>query len=376
MRIGRNLTRAAGIAAASLALLVVQGCATKPESQDPLVPVFQGQRVWNGVTTTSEGRVFVSYSQADGPGTQVAELDAQGQPFPFPDANWNIPLPSVAGPIGNGYVHVNALRIGPDGKLWIVDAGAPGIGKAAVKGGARLFQFDPQTRSLLRVYDLAPVVNPYSFMDDVRFNGPYAYLTDAGSPGLVVLDMRTGVARRVLDSHPSVMASRPLQAEGRTLKDAKGQPLYIHADQLEVSPDGQWLYFQPASGPLARINTRWLNDATVPPKDVESHVELKWANTPTTGGTAIDSQGNIYVNDTDKQRILRISPDGKQSVVIEDQRLVWADAMWIDRAGYLWIPASQQSRTPDFNGGKMEVRNPVVIYKLQIHAQPSPLDQP
>jgi len=376
MRIGRNLTRAAGIAAASLALLVVQGCATKPESQDPLVPVFQGQRVWNGVTTTSEGRVFVSYSQADGPGTQVAELDAQGQPFPFPDANWNIPLPSVAGPIGNGYVHVNALRIGPDGKLWIVDAGAPGIGKAAVKGGARLFQFDPQTRSLLRVYDLAPVVNPYSFMDDVRFNGPYAYLTDAGSPGLVVLDMRTGVARRVLDSHPSVMASRPLQAEGRALKDAKGQPLYIHADQLEVSPDGQWLYFQPASGPLARINTRWLNDATVSPKDVESHVELKWANTPTTGGTAIDSQGNIYVNDTDKQRILRISPDGKQSVVIEDQRLVWADAMWIDRAGYLWIPASQQSRTPDFNGGKMEVRNPVVIYKLQIHAQPSPLDQP
>ncbi|WP_233236169.1 SMP-30/gluconolactonase/LRE family protein [Bordetella sp. LUAb4] len=376
MRIARNLTRAAGIAAASLALMIVQGCATKPESQDPLVPVFQGQRVWNGVTTTSEGRVFVSYSQADGPGTQVAELDAQGQPFPFPDANWNIPLPSVAGPIGNGYVHVNALRVGPDGKLWIVDAGAPGIGKAAVKGGARLFQFDPQTRSLLRVYDLAPVVNPYSYMDDVRFNGPFAYLTDAGSPGLVVLDMRTGVARRVLDSHPSVMASRPLQAEGRTLKDAKGQPLYIHADQLEVSPDGQWLYYQPASGPMARIATRWLNDATVSPKDVESHVELKWANTPTTGGTAIDSQGNIYVSDTDKQRILRISPEGKQSVVIEDQRLVWADAMWIDRAGYLWIPASQQSRTPDFNGGKMEVRNPVVIYKLQIHAQPSPLDQP
>jgi sugar lactone lactonase YvrE len=368
------MARTAQLAAACLALFIVQGCATKPESQEPLVPVVQGQRVWNGVTTTVDGRLFVSYSQADGPGMQVAELDSQGRPDPFPAANWNVPTPSVAGTMGSGYVHVNALRTGPDGKLWIVDAGATAIGKPAVNGGARLFQFDPQTRVLLHTYDLAPAIAPYSYIDDVRFNGPFAYLTDAGAPGLIVLDLRTGAARRVLDDNASTKAARPLRADGRGLRDVKNDPVYIHMDQLEVSPDGQWLYYQPASGPMARIATRWLNDSTLAAKDVESHIDLKWADTDTTGGTAIDAKGNIYVTDTDKHRIVRISPEGKKYTVIQDDRLVWADALWIDRQGYLWIPASQQSLTPNYNGGQMAVQYPVTIYKLQINAQPSPLD--
>jgi hypothetical protein len=33
-----------------------------------------------------------------------------------------------------------------------------------------------------------------------------------------------------------------------------GKPVYIHADQLEISPDGRWLYYH--SGPLYRIETR------------------------------------------------------------------------------------------------------------------------
>jgi sugar lactone lactonase YvrE len=338
------------------------------------VPTFQGQRVWNGVTTTIEGRVFVTYAQADGPGMQVAELDSQGRAFPFPDANWNAPVPSVAGTIGAGYVHANAIRTGPDGKLWIVDAGATGVGKPAVQGGARLFQFEPQSRTLLHTYDLTAAVKPYSFIDDVRFNGNYAYLTDAGAPGLIVLDLRTGTSRRVLDDNPSTVIARPLRADGRDLLNAERQPLKINADQLEVSPDGKWLYYQPASGPMARIETRWVNDPNLSAKDVEAHVDLGWVNTPTTGGTAIDNQGNIYVSDTDKRRILRISPEGKETVVIQDDRLVWADALWIDREGFLWIPASQQNLTPDFNGGQMAVRYPVAIYRLQINAMPSRLD--
>ncbi|WP_198297901.1 SMP-30/gluconolactonase/LRE family protein [Bordetella genomosp. 9] len=374
MTLAKALTGIARIASACLAIAIIQGCATHQESNEALVPMFQGQRVWNGVTTTPEGRVFVSYPQADGAGMQVAELDAQGRPYPFPDATWNAPQDWSAGTVGSGFVHVNALRIGPDGNLWIVDAGAPGLGKPAVKGGARLFRFEPQSRRLIQTFDLASAVHPYSYIDDIRFNGRFIYITDAGAPGLIVLDTQSGTVRRVLDGNRSVVASRPLRADGRAVTDAKGQPLRVHADQLEVSPDGQWLYFQPASGPMARIATRWLNDPTVSEKEIESHVELAWADTPSTGGTAIDANGNLYVTDTDKRRILRVSPEGKISTLIQDDRLIWADALWIDREGYLWIPASQQNLTPEFNGGRMAVQYPVWIYRLQIHAQPSPRD--
>ena len=110
--------------------------------------------------------------------------------------------------------------------------------------------------------------------------------------------------------------------------------------------------------------------------DLASHVEQNWVDTPTTGGTAIDAAGIIYLSDTDRRRILQIAPDGKVSTLIEDPRLIWSDAMWIDDAGFLWIPASQQNLTPGFDGGRQSVSYPVGIYKMQIGAKPAANDHP
>ena len=60
--------------------------------------------------------------------------------------------------------------------------------------------------------------------------------------------------------------------------------------------------------------------------------------------------------------------------MVADPRLEWSDAMWIDDDGFLWMPATQQNRTPGFTGGKMEVEYPVWIYKMQIGAKPAPND--
>lgn len=84
---------------------------------------------------------------------------------------------------------------------------------------------------------------------------------------------------------------------GKPLIGPNGKPVYINADQLEVSPDGRWLYFQPLCGPLSRIETKWL-EATIPTASIPEHIE-HFADTPSTGGTAIDSAGNIYLSDID-----------------------------------------------------------------------------
>lgn len=101
-----------------------------------------------------------------------------------------------------------------------------------------------------------------------------------------------------------------------------------------------------------------------------------FAETPTTGGTAIDSEGNIYYSDPDNYRILKITPSAKISTLITDPRLIWPDAMWIDDEGYLWIPCTQVNRTEPFNGGQSRVALPVHVFKMKIDAKPSPIDHP
>lgn len=358
--------------AASLAFAQLLSANVPTKEDSRLLPVLTGNRIWNAVATGEDGRIFVAYSGADSPGPQVQQLapDRIGQAYP--NAAWNSWTPGQNPE--DKFVHVNALRVGPGGGLWVVDAGAAAPGKPAVSGGARIFKFNLETNQLARTYSLASAVKAGSYIDDIRFNGRIAYITDAGAPALIVLDLDTGQARRVLENDVSTTDSHPMYADGKLLRTAQGKPLHIHADQLEVSPDGRYLYFQPASGPLARVETRYLDDPKLTAAALASHVDRDWANTPTTGGTAIDAKGTIYLSDTNHRRILRIAPNGKITTLITDPRLVWSDAMWIDQNDYLWIPASQQNLTAGFDGGHQKVHYPVVIYKMKINAGPSARD--
>jgi sugar lactone lactonase YvrE len=99
-----------------------------------------------------------------------------------------------------------------------------------------------------------------------------------------------------------------------------------------------------------------------------------WVDTPTTGGTAIDADGVIYLSDTNRRRILTITPDRQVETLIADPRLIWSDAMWIDHDGFLWIPAAQLNRTPGAAGGQQRVNYPVWIYKIAIGAGPPARD--
>lgn len=198
-------------------------------TQSRLETVFSSDLVINGPTVSPDGRLF-TVAQPASPGTtpEVVEI-RDGKPVPYPDEHMNSWKPGMDG--HKLFVGVNSIRIGPDGALWIVDRGGPGIGKPLAPGGPKLMKIDFSTNKVARIYDLASVTRPWSFVDDVRFNRVHAYLTDAG-PGLIILDLETGKGRRVLDGHPSTVAQTPLIAEGKTLRDPNRDPINIHADQL------------------------------------------------------------------------------------------------------------------------------------------------
>jgi sugar lactone lactonase YvrE len=333
---------------------------------DKLLPEFESKAlIINGFTTAPGGRRFVVVQPQEPDQPEIAEITT-GSASPYPNAAWN----NRAGQHGRtAFVGANSLRVGPDGALWVVDRGAPGIGAPLVQGGPKLVRVDLASDRVTRVYDLASVAQGASFVDDVRFNGDVAYLTDAGRPALIVLDLITGNARRVLENHPSTVAARPLMAEGRQLLGPEGKPVVVHADQLEISGDARWLYYQPCSGPMFRIETRFLDDPSLDEAALSAHVE-QFADTPSTGGTAIDSAGTIYVSDVEHSRILTVTAAGKISTLVADPRLAWVDAMWIDDDGKLWMPAAQLNRTAGLNHGTDAVHWPVTLYSIAIGADP------
>lgn len=323
--------------------------------------------VTNGVATTPEGRVFAVIARIDGSsGPRVVEM-REGRPVPYPDAGWNA-YAEGADPTRT-LVWVNSLRMGPDGDLWLVDTGMPGFGKPMRPGGVKLVQVDLSENRVRRTIPLDGLVTEKTFVDDVRFNGRHAYLTDAGAPALIVLDLATGRGRRVLEGHASVTAHRPISAEGRIVRGPDGKPVFVHADQLELAPDGAWLYYQSAAGPLYRVPTRLLDDLGTGAAALADAVEIV-ADTPPTGGTAMAADGTLFVSDTDTQRIVRVAPDGTMSTLVQDPRLLWVDAMWLDAQGRLWMPAAQLDRLAIFQGGASRVRFPVEVYTLDVGAKP------
>jgi sugar lactone lactonase YvrE len=317
-----------------------------------------------------DGRVFLVLARIDGSdGPQVVEAVDDGF-VPYPDADWNTASSDTAAALR--FVRINAQRVGPDGFLWLVDVGAPGFGNAPLPGGPKLVQVDVTINRVTRTYPLEAFTEAQSFIDDVRFHGSRAYLTDAGAGAIIVLDLETGSGRRVLAGHESTTAQRPMTAEGNTLL-ADGEPVYIHADQLEVSPDGSMLHFQPCTGPLYRVPTGLLDDPTSTEEEIAAAVEL-FAETGSTGGTAIAADGTIYLSDTDASTIAAIAADGSVSVIAESPALSWVDAMWLDANGDLWLPAAQLHRMSPFNDGRSTVREPAEVFTIPVGTTPPPTD--
>ena len=170
--------------------------------------------ITSGVTLTPDGkRIFMVIQLQTGQDAlpQFAEY-VNGTLVPLPDAA-STSTPRVRD-ASNAFVHVNAARFGPDGALWVVDVGH-GIGEQnTVPHAAKLVGFDLSTGAVTHVYYFDSVIHKNSFVDDVRFDGDYAYLTDAGRPGLIVLHLTDGTMYRALDKDPSTTALRPVFAAG------------------------------------------------------------------------------------------------------------------------------------------------------------------
>jgi len=328
--------------------------------------VSSREMIWNAVATDRD-RIFVAGPRwAGGKGPAVALIDHKGHPQPYPNQAWNSWTPGADA--GRAFVSVNALHRDDHGGLWVIDTGVPNFGGDAVPGGAKAIRFNLATDRVDRIYPLSPqVVLSGSYVDDIRFHGARAYLTDAGRPGLIVIHLRSGRTRRVFDGAPAATApsDRPIVVDGKVLKAPDGSPLRVNSDPLEVSPDGRWLYFAPLEGPWSKIETRWLDDRLIAPEVLAAKVE-PWADLPPVGGTAMDANGDLYFSDLAENSLKRRTPDGAVTTIVRDPRLHWVDAPFIDSNRSIWLPVPQLDRVAPFNCGQSQIQWPIQLFRLDL----------
>lgn len=71
---------------------------------------------------------------------------------------------------------------------------------------------------------------------------------------------------------------------------------------------------------------------------------------------------------------MRTSPNGTVQMYLQDERLLWVDAMWIDAQGRLWMPVNQLYRSVLTGNGTSEITKPLYVFTVQIGVGPSAID--
>ncbi|WP_053141007.1 SMP-30/gluconolactonase/LRE family protein [Erwinia billingiae] len=342
--------------------------ATKPALQR----FAQSPWLSNGIAVATDGSCFLNFPRFQGhlKSPALARITEKG-PVAFPGNQWNRWQPGDDGV--NTLVNVNACHIFGDNLLWVVDQGAA-EGEKPGPGAAKLIAFDRTSGEVKKLIRFDKTSLPEGGApNDLRIHGSLIYVTDSGLGGIIIHDLASGKTVRRLSA--STLLRKPENAiqrgfKGRVLQDASGKKPAVHSDVIEVTADGEWLYYATPTGPLYRIRTALLRDAALSDAMLEKQLE-KVADIPSIGGSAIDAAGNLYLSNVEKRSIDRLTPEGVRETLIQDDRLITPDALVIDKSGWMYIPAPQIEAIGTNNHGKDETHAPWYVYRFRL-AEESP----
>lgn len=352
------------------ALACVSHASAAPSEKPTLEEVasFPKQQV-TGVTVSKTGRIFVNFPfWADDHTTSVAEVLPDGSMRPYPDAEWN----AKEGPPQSRWVCVQSVVVDDADMLWVLDPAAPKTEKI-VPGGPKLVKIDLATNKPVQTIAFDEKVAPeHSYLNDVRIDTQhnYAYMTESGEGALVVADLKTGKAKRLLASHSSTKAEPDVSiiVEGLPVIDPKtGKAPAFKADGIAFDQKGGWLYYHPLAGvTLYRIKTAFLRHANLSDDERAAKVE-KLGTTPKPDGMLEAPEGSIYLTAIEKNGIARFNPaTGKTKLLVHDSRLKWPDTLAHGPDGWIYVTTSQIHRMPKYHDGKSLQEGPFLLLRFKL----------
>ncbi|MDP6634726.1 MAG: L-dopachrome tautomerase-related protein [Phycisphaerae bacterium] len=334
------------VVAPAVLCVLLTGCKSGPIVLEPgrvaLTEVAASTSQWTGVAISKEGRIFINYPRwSDSVPISVGEITPDGEIIPYPNKKWNAWTPSD--PPGEHFVCVQSVYVDRDDFLWILDPGNPNF-SGVVKGGPKLLKVDLKTDTIAQTirFDRS-IAPPKSYLNDIRVDTKLktAYLSESGVGAIVVVDLKTGQARRMLDTHHSTASEDiTLTIAGKEWIPGGVRP-QVHCDGLALDAEGEYLYYQALTGRnLYRIKTKWLRDERLTEDQLIAQVE------PVSASGASDAimfgpHGNLYLSAIEDSAIRRLTPDRVLETVVADERLAWPDSFAIGPDGAIYVTTSR-----------------------------------
>ena len=195
-------------------------------------------------------------------------------------------------------------------------------------------------------------------------------IVDESSPAIVVLDLDTGQARRVLEGHESFQpqTGQTMIAEGKplTFTDPQGSqyPVELGLNPIAIDAQNEWVYFSTIHpGTLYRIPAAMLGNFAVDETELAAAIE-PFAEKPSSDGIAADGQGRVYITNVADNAISIADATGTR-IWAQDDRLVWPDGVYVAPDGSLVATINQLNRATPFNGGTPGAELPFLIIRIE-----------
>lgn len=317
---------------------------------------------------------FINHQQDSGPSLAILNQDHSITPYPGGEWNkWNTsiqlhhPQPNPA----NSFIGLAGMTLTKDGYLWLLDNGIDKIGQRPVLKGIKIVKIDLKSNQVVQTYPIpSSVILSKSILNTLAIRDHYAYFADKGHPALIVFDLKTGKARRVLENSSSLYSRRPIIVNHKLVRPANDQNSFYNINQLAITPDGKRIYYQAVSGPLYRIDTMYLNDPTYSEAELNEAMIL-WFDTPSSGGITCDDKGNLYFTDIATGSIYRFSTGRILNKLVTNTSLKWPGHPFISQDKTLYLPVMQynnQSIQDYLN--KPALNQSSSIYKIALPSLP------
>lgn len=320
------------------------------------------------IAFTEKGELVYSNHPFFAPEVRVMHYNPETkESTPFPNQEWNtrrktddLFLDDVLG-----------IRSDSKGIVWMLDMG--------LKSGItpKLVGWNTRTNKLEKVYTIPSPASIHTsqlndFVIDEERNIVVIADEEIGNGGdgskaaLVILDLKSGKSRRVLQSDRSTRPeNKPIIADGQQLNiPGTTKPILVGADGITLDKNNEWLYYAPLNG--TKVYRIKMNDLLGTPSNALAKKVEVFSDKENNGGISIDMEGNLYLTLVGDKAIEVIPHDTRKPYkYVKDPEMTWPDGVSYNKDGYMYVSAAQLTLAAVFNNGQDLTKKPYYIFRFK-----------